>query len=233
MPTVRFAWAQVGAALLVALTLAAPANASSGKVNPNQFVSEIDNPYLPFEPGTEFRFRGEVDGDPSTDTETVTNRHKEIDGVSTLAVHDEVAVKQKVIEKTDDYYAQDKKGNVWYFGEDSFELQHGKFVRADDSWQAGVNGAKPGIIMEADPQVGDTYTQEDSPGVAEDRAKVLSLDKSVTVPYGSFDHVLKTEETSPLDPQVEDKFYARGVGELKEVVVKHGNEHYELVSVTH
>ena len=211
--------------------LVAPAFAA-GDINPNDFVSTIDNPYLPFQPGTVFHYSGEVDNKRSTDTESVTNRHKDIEGVSALAVHDEVAVNNKVIEKTDDYYAQDKKGNVWYMGEDSFELEHGNFVRADDSWLAGQDGAKAGIIMEADPKVGDTYQQENAP-MAQDRAKVLSLDESVTVPYGSFNHVLKTEETSPIDPQVEDKYYARGVGELKEGVVKNGNEHYELVSITH
>jgi hypothetical protein len=221
------AWGVLGT-----LALVAPASAATGNVNPKDFVSKIDNPYLPFLPGTVFNYSGEVDGAPSTDTETVTDQHKMAEGVSAVVVHDEVAVRQKVIEKTDDFYAQDKKGNVWYMGEDSFELQHGKFVRADDSWLAGVDGAKAGIIMEADPQVGDTYQQENAAN-AQDMAKVLSLDESVTVPYGSFDHVLKTEETSPIDPQVEDKYYARGVGELKEAVVRNGDEHYELVSVTH
>ena len=222
-------------ALLGILGLAAPAGATTTKFNPSNFSSSsttIDNSWLPFPAGTTFHFTGEVDKSSSTDTESVTNNIQTIDGVKARAVHDEVAVKGKVIEKTDDYYAQDKQGNVWYMGEDSFELKGSKFVLASDSWKAGENGAKPGIIQEANPKVGDTYKEENAPGVAEDQAKVLSLSESVTVPYGSFTNVLETVETSPLDPQSENKWYARGVGELKEAVAD-GSEHYELVSITH
>ena len=220
------------AAFGIALIAAPAAGAATTNINPNNFSITIDNPWLPFPSGTSFHYAGQVDGKSSTDTESVTNNIQTIDGVKTRAVHDEVAVKGKVIEKTDDYYAQDNQGNVWYFGEDSFELKGSKFVLASDSWKAGVNGARPGIIQEAHPKVGDTYKEEDAPGVAEDRAKVLSLNESVTVPYGSFSNVLETVETSPLDPQSENKWYARGVGELKEAVAD-GSEHYELVSITH
>ena len=144
----------------------------------------------------------------------------------TRRVHDEVAVKGKVIEKTDDYYAQDKSGNVWYMGEDAKDLKGSQFVVAPDSWRAGVNGAKPGIIQEANPKVGDSYQEENAPGVAEDQAKVLSLNATVndvpycnTAPSGTCDNLLETKETSPLDPQSENKWYAKGVGEVKEAVV--------------
>jgi hypothetical protein len=221
----------LASALLGALALAAPASAA---INPSAFTTRITNQWLPFPAGTTFHFTGEVDGKSSTDTETVTSdTSKKLDGVRTRRVHDEVAVKGKVIEKTEDYYAQNTKtGDVWYFGEDAYDLKGSKFVLAPDSWHAGENGAKPGILQEANPKVGDTYQQEDAPGVAEDRAKVLSLNESVTVPYGSFNHVLETKETSPLDPQSENKWYAKGVGELKEAVAD-GSEHYELVSITH
>jgi hypothetical protein len=181
-------------ALLGALALAAPAGASSTNFNPNDFSQSttIDNPWLPFPAGTTIHFTGVVDHKSSTDTESVTNNTPTIDGVKARAVHEEVAVNNKVIEKTDDFYAQDNQGNVWYMGEDSFELQNGKFVLASDSWKAGVNGARPGIIQEANPKVGDSYKEEDAPGVAEDQAKVLSLNESVTVPYGSFNNVLET-----------------------------------------
>jgi hypothetical protein len=225
--------AALAGALLGALALAAPASAATN-FNPNDFTKSttIDNPWLPFPSGTTFHFTGEVDKQPSTDTESVTGKTPTIDGVKARAVQDEGAVKGKVIEKTDDYYAQDNQGNVWYMGEDSFELKGSKFVLASDSWKAGENGAKPGIIQEANPKVGDTYKEEDAPGVAEDQAKVLSLNETVTVPYGTFTNVLETVETSPLDPQSENKWYAKGVGELKEAVAD-GSEHYELVSVSH
>jgi hypothetical protein len=226
--------AALAGALLGALVLAVPAGAASMSFNPNNFSKSttIDNPWLPFPAGTTIHFTGVVDGKSSTDTETVTNNMPTIDGVKARAVHDEVAVQKKVIEKTDDFYAQDNQGNVWYMGEDSFELQNGKFVLASDSWKAGQNGAQPGIIQEANPKVGDTYKEENAPGVAEDQAKVLSLNETVDVPFGHFTHVLETVETSPLDPQSENKWYARGVGELKEAVAD-GSEHYELVSITH
>lgn len=214
--------------------LTAPA-ASATNINANDFSKSttIDNPYLPYSPGTVFNYRGQEDGDPATDTVTVTNKTKDIAGVTNRVVHDEVAIKGKVQEKTDDYFAQDNQGNVWYFGEDSFERKGSKFVRADDSWLTGVDGAKPGIMMEANPKVGDTYKQEDAPN-AQDRAKVLSLNESVTVPYGSFDNVLETEETTPLEPGVVDhKYYARNVGEIKELTVQGGSDLYELVSVSH
>ncbi len=121
----------------------------------------------------------------------------------------------QLIEKTYDWFAQDKEGTVWYFGEDTKEYENGEVVSTKGSWEAGVDGAKPGIIMQADPKVGQTYRQEYYPGEAEDMAKVLSLDASVTVPYGFFDHVLETKEWTPLQPVFfEKKYYVRGVGPL-------------------
>ena len=118
-------------------------------------------------------------------------------------------------------------------GEDSFELKNGHFVRASDSWQAGINGAKPGIIMPAHPKPGDAYRQEYyPPGKALDEARVLRLSGKRTVPLGSFKHVLVTSERSPAEPQTEQKFYARGVGEIAETVVKGHHEEFKLVSVT-
>jgi hypothetical protein len=234
-----------GVAALGLVLLAAPAaNAATNDTNFNasnfgSTSTTIDNPWLPFPSGTTYHFTGVVDKKSSTDTVGATGNTPTIDGVKARAVHDEVAVNNKVIEKTDDFYAQDKQGNVWYMGEDSFELQNGKFVLASDSWKAGVNGAKPGIIQEANPKVGDSYTEENAPGVAEDQAKVLSLNATVndvpycdTAPSGTCDNLLETVETSPLDPQSENKWYARGVGEVKEAVAD-GSEHYELVSITH
>jgi hypothetical protein len=146
-------------------------------------------------------------------------------------VRDTVAEHGKAVERTDDYYAQDKQGNVWYMGEDSFELQRGRFVKASDSWLAGVKGAKPGIIMPAQPRPGDAYRQEYyPPGKALDEAHVLKLDAGLTVPAGSFKHVLVTSEYSPAEPQTEHKYYAAGVGEIAERVVKGGHEEFKLVA---
>ncbi len=119
-------------------------------------------------------------------------------------------------------------------GEDSFELQHGRFVKASDSWKSGVNGAKPGIIMPAHPRRGDAYRQEYyPPGKALDEARVLRLTGTLTVPFGAFTKLLVTSERSPLEPQTEQKFYAPGVGEIAERVVKGHHEEFQLVRVTH
>ena len=127
---------------------------------------------------------------------TVTHSTKQIMGAKCVVVDDRVWAHGKLTEKTYDYYAQDKKGNVWYFGEDSKEYKNGK-VSTAVSWEAGKNGAKPGIIMPTDPKLGQTYRQEYQKGVAEDMAKVLELNSSAKVPYGSFEHALVSKEWSP------------------------------------
>ena len=137
------------------------------------------------------------------------------------------------MERTFDWYAQDRQGNVWYMGEESLELKNGHMVKASDSWESGVDGAEPGIIMPGDPRPADAYRQEYyPPGGALDQARVLRLDGSLTVPYGAFRHVLVTSERSPLEPQTEQKYYAPGLGEVAERVVKGHHEEFQLVSAT-
>ena len=129
-------------------------------IDPANFVATIDNPYFPLEPGTAFHYTGMSEGTPQTDDMVVTDRTKQILGVTATVVEDTVSEHGKAIERTFDWYAQDKQGNVWYMGEDSLELHHGRLVRASDSWEAGVDGAQPGIIMQANPKAGDVYQQE-------------------------------------------------------------------------
>jgi hypothetical protein len=203
------------------------------KVDPANFVATIDNRYLPFKPGTTFHYEGVRGTTPQTDDEVVLHRTKRILGVRCTVVRDTVSEHGRAVERTDDWYAQDRQGNVWYMGEDSFERKNGRFVKASDSWQSGVNGAKPGIIMPARPRPGDAYRQEYyPPGKALDEARVLRLTGTLTVPYGTFSKLLVTSERSPLEPQTEDKLYAPGVGEIAERVVKGHHEEFELVSVT-
>jgi hypothetical protein len=206
----------------------------SPSVDPADFVSVVDNPYWPLKPGTAFHFEGVRGTTPQTDDELVTHRTERILGIEATVVRDTVSERGRPIERTLDFYAQDKQGNVWYLGEDSFELQHGRFVKASDSWRSGVDGAKPGIIMPADPRPGDTYRQEYySPGEALDQAHVLGRRGRVKVPYGTFCHPLVTREFSPLEPQTEQKYYVAGLGEILERVVKGHHEEFQLVSVTH
>jgi hypothetical protein len=206
----------------------------SPSIDPANFVATVNNPYWPLKPGTAFRYRGTRGKTPQTDDEVVTHQTKEILGIRCTVVRDTVSEHQRPIERTLDFYAQDEQGNVWYLGEDSFELKHGRFVKASDSWRSGVNGAKPGIIMPANPRPGDRYRQEYYPsGEALDQARVLGFRGRVTVPYGTFKRSLVTSEFSPLEPQTEEKYYVAGVGEILERVVKGHHEEFQLGSVTH
>jgi hypothetical protein len=148
-----------------------------------------------------------------------------------VVVRDTVTVNGQVIEDTYDWYAQDSEGNVWYFGEDSKTYENGVVTSTEGSWEAGVDGALPGIVMKASPQIGETYRQEYYPGVAEDMADVASITESVKVPYGDFEYVLKTRDYSPLNPDViEYKYYASGVGFILETNADGGGR-IELIEI--
>lgn len=196
------------------------------------FGGSIDNPYFPLQPGTTYIYAGEKDGQPQHEELTVTGRTKMILGVRCVTVHDQVTASGKLVEDTMDWYAQDTAGNVWYFGEATRAYENGKVTSTEGSWQAGVRDAKPGIIMPATPRAGDIYQQEYLAGEAEDMAQVLRLHDSVTVPYGTSDRVLVTKEWSPLEPGVVgEKFYAPGIGLVKEASVKGEDERFELVEI--
>jgi hypothetical protein len=199
-----------------------PANFTSG--------AAIDNPYFPLLPGTTFIESASVTDPDSGDTghqidkSVVTNHRVNLGGVQALTVHATSTLDGVLIEDTNDYYAQDKSGNVWYMGEDTKAFDYddnGKLIDTDTSgsWHTGVHGAKPGFIMPNAAQLtpGFFYVQEDAPaGEAQDQAQIVSLNESITVPVGSFTNVLKTLETSPQEPgAMENKFYAKGFGEIQ------------------
>jgi hypothetical protein len=202
--------------------------------DPMNFVAVIDNPWLPFKPGAVLRYAGTKDGERARDITTVTSRTEVVAGVTCVVVDDKLWLNGKLEETTLDYYVQDVAGNVWYFGEDTQELDaNGNIVSTEGSWHAGVDGAMPGIFMEANPVVGHAFQQEYLAGSAEDHFEVLSLTDSVTVPAGSYGDVLLTKEWTPLEPDVLDhKFYVRGIGEVREVAVKGPKEELSLVSVS-
>jgi hypothetical protein len=205
----------------------------SPKIVAANFVPAVDNPLWPLTPGAAYHYQGVRGKTPQTDDEVVLQRQKRILGIGSTIVRDTVSENGRPIERTLDYYAQDKQGNVWYLGEDSYELRRGRFVKASDSWLSGVNGAQPGIIMPAHPKPGDRYRQEYyPPGEALDEAHVLGQRGPVTVPYGTFKRALVTSEFSPLEPQTEEKYYVAGVGEILERVVKGHREEFRLVSLT-
>ena len=202
-------------------------------VDPANFVAAIDNPYSPLTPGTMMAFEGATsEGNERVET-YVTQDTKRILGVDCIVVRDRVLVDGELVEETLDWYAQDKSGNVWYFGEDSREYEEGALVSTKGSWEAGVDAAMAGIIMPSSPQVGDSYQQEYYAGEGEDMAKVVSLTESAAVPYGSFDNLLMTEEWTPLEPGLlEHKYYAQGVGLVLEVMVQGGSGRVELAAIT-
>jgi len=229
---VAFGAALVLLASLVLCGTAAPAN--DAHIDPNHFTTDIDNPFFPLQAGTTFIYAGFKDRSTQRDEFAVTHDTVRIDNVTCRVIHDKVFVDGILEEDTLDYFAQDADGNVWYFGEDTKELDvNGNVVSTEGTWRAGVDGANPGIIMEANPNVGDHYFQEMAPPVALDEATVLSLSEKVKVPFGTFTNCLETEEFTQLEPgNVEHKYYASGVGFLRGVVVKGGHERLELVNIT-
>jgi hypothetical protein len=189
----------------------------------------------PLSPGSIKVYSGTSDGQPQVSVIVVTDETKVILGVENVVVVDTVTVKGVLTEKTFDWFAQDKYGNVWYFGEFATEYQDGKPIGHKGSWEGGVNGAQPGIVMEANPKVGDSYCQENSPGVALDQVQVLSVTKSICVPFGcSNGNVLQTKDTTPLEPSaVEHKYYIPGAGEAKTFDVTAGSVKSELITIIH
>jgi len=191
----------------------------------------IDNKYLPLAPRTRFTYTGSVQKTPVVDIVTVTRSTPTIDGVKTVEVRDQVFESNVLTEDTLDWYAQDDAGNVWYFGELATQLPAGTH---DGSWTAGVDGAEPGYIMEASPQPGDGYCQENAPGVAQDAAQVLSVTASRSVPFGSFSgNVLQTKDYSLLEPKNENKFYAPGVGLIEAMSITGPSEDIQLETIEH
>ncbi|KQY63900.1 hypothetical protein [Nocardioides sp. Root140] len=202
------------------------------RVDPTAFVTGVDNPFLPLEPGTVWTFRSSSPDEETRIVTTVTDRSRVVQGVRCVVVHDvESTLDGEVLEDTWDWYAQDVDGNVWYFGEDTTAYEDGTSSK-EGSWETGVDGAQAGIVMPADPQPGDEYAQEFYAGEAEDRGQVLRVDgrhPQVPATYGA---LVVTRDTTPLEPKlVERKYYARGVGVVHEETVRGGRESVRLVSV--
>jgi len=183
-------------------------------IDPSDFSTVVNNPYFPLVPGTTMIF-SEKDGDDLLDRRvTVTHDTKMIIGVKCVVVREIVTEKGEVKEDTYDWFAQDKQGTVWYFGEATREFESGGRITTEGSWEAGVNGL-PGIIMPAHPVPDAPYRQEYSPNVAEDMGQVVAVNESVTVPFGSFTGCVRTKEWSMLESGTDKKWYAKGIGEIR------------------
>ena len=210
-----------------------PQGSEPVRLNPADFTTRITNPYWPMRPGSRWVYREtDSEGTKQRVVVTVTNRTKLIaNGVTARVVHDVVTEKGQPVEVTDDWYAQDRAGNIWYLGEATTEYENGKPRTTAGSFEAGVDGAQAGVVLPARPRPGLRYRQEYYKGEAEDRARIVSLREKAEVPFGFFKRVLMTRDENPLSPKVlEFKFYARGIGPVLAVSVSGGSDHEELIS---
>jgi hypothetical protein len=215
---------------VVGVILAVSANATPPATS---FSAHVDNQWFPLQPGTRYLYTGVKDGQPSRDVLTVTHRTKTIAGAPCVVVEDRLYLRGRLEERTVDWYTQDARGNVWYFGEQTAELdRRGRVTSTEGTWRAGVGGAEPGIYMPAHPHIGQTGSQELYKGHAEDHFKVLALFETVAG-HGT-KNALLVQETTPLEPGVVDhKLYVRGIGTVLEQTERGGDERNELVSLTH
>jgi hypothetical protein len=201
-------------------------------LDPADFVPTITNPFAPFSPGRRWVYEGmTAEGLERIEIEVLAET-RTILGIEATVVQDRAFLDGELIEDTVDWLAQDVDGNVWYLGEVAQNFEDGKLTDLEGSWEAGVDGAKPGFWMKGNPAVGDIYRQEFLLREAEDIAEVLSLSGSVTVPAGSFTNCLQTKEDSPIEPDVfEHKLFASGVGLVLETNPETG-EQLELIEFT-
>ena len=233
----------VGAVLVVALAAGVAVLAHAGRggpapyrprIDPAAFSRVIDNPYLPLRPGTRWVYEGRTDEGLERKVVEVTDRTRVLMGVTCVEVHDTVAVDGRVVEDTLDWFAEDRDGTVWYFGEQTRKVGEAGRSTPAGSWEAGVKGAQPGIAMPADPRLASrAYRQEYLPREAEDMARVVGVSEELAVPFGSYVQVLVTREWSPLEPGVaEHKHYAPGIGLIREEGVEGESGHVDLIEVT-
>ena len=212
-----------------------PRGAEPVKVDPASFTTNIDNRYWPMKPGTRWTYRAVESGTASDVMVTVSNvTRKMANGVTARVVRDTVSEGGTVTEDTFDWYAQDAHGNIWYMGEQTAEYENGKVATRAGSWEAGVDGAMPGVALPADPVDGMSYRQEYMKGNAEDAGEVLSVQEQAESPAGHYTDALLTKDTTPLEPMVaEYKLYAPRVGPVLTLGASGGSEREALVGVTH
>jgi hypothetical protein len=211
-----------------------PMGADPVNLDPANFSTDITNPYWPMKPGTRWVYRGIEEGEPPQDIVVVstTTTKKLANGITARVVRDTGRAEGQVIEDTQDYYAQDSDGNVWYMGEQTAEFEKGKVVSRAGSWEAGKDGAMPGVLIPAQPQVGQQYRQEYKKGEAEDNGQVLAMNNLVEVKAGQYKGALVTMDTSRIEPDVSEfKFYAPNVGPLLSLDISGGAAREELVKI--
>lgn len=214
---------------------ALPQGGEPVELDPADFTVDITNPWWPMAPGDRWVYEGtDAEGGVQRVEVTVLGETRRVaSGVEARVVHDLVTEGGAVVEDTRDWYAQDVDGNVWYLGEETAEYEDGRVVSTEGSWEAGVDGAQPGILVPAGPEPGLAYRQEHLAGEAEDEAVVLSVSEQVEVPTGHHTRALLTRDTTPLEPEVAElKFYAPGVGPVLVLQVSGGTSREVLVETS-
>jgi hypothetical protein len=204
-------------------------------LDPADFTTEITNQWWPMSVGSTWIYsETDTEGAKQKVEVSVTDKTKKLaNGIEVRIVHDAVTENGEPVEITDDYYAQDSKGNIWYMGEDTAEYENGKVSSRHGSFEAGKDGAQPGIAIPAEPKAGMTYRQEFAKGDAEDTGEIIKTDVQAEVPFGHFSDVVMTMDTNPLEPKnLEFKFYARDVGPVLEISVSGGSDRAELLKYT-
>jgi hypothetical protein len=230
----RFLLPQIACGLALAAGNGAPERdrAYHPEIDPANFSENVNHPYFTLKPGTTYVYKSSDVEDGEINKVTVTSETKKVMGVTTRVVLDEVWEKGKKFEQTYDSYAQDKDGNVWYFGEDSKEFKIGGAVSTKGSWEAGVNGAQPGIIMPANSQPGQPYWQEYKKGEAEDMGQIIGVKETVKTPAGTFENCVKTKDWSALEKGADEhKYYAKEVGNVVLETENGDKKRVELVEV--
>lgn len=198
----------------------------------DNFVEVVDNPFFPLEVGSITILEGEnEEGQPVRVTEEVLDEKRQVMGIAATVLLVKEWENGELVEETRDWFAQDKQGNVWYLGEAVNDYEGGKLIGHDGAWESGVNNAIAGIQMPAEPQTGMFFRQEWLPEEAEDMAEIISMNETITIPFGTFTNVMKTKEWNPLEKGSEEyKYWVSGVGMLRAEAI--GDPGYEeLVAV--
>ena len=202
------------------------------QINPADFISGVNNKYFSLIPGRTLIYEAKTDEGTERIEVTTLNETRTVMGVECMTVWDRVFLNDELMEDTLDWFAQDKEGNVWYFGEDSKEIKDGQVISRAGSWESGIDEAKPGIIMSANPEIGVQYRQEYYKGQAEDMGEVIAIDEKVEVPYGSFEHCLKTRDWTPLEKNTDEyKYYSSEIGAVVLELGVYSKERVELVDI--
>jgi hypothetical protein len=224
---------QASAARGCPLPVFGPGAAYHPRIDASAFTADVTNPYFPLRVGTTYVYTGVKDGKSALDIVVASPATKVVDHVRTRVVQDRLYLDGVLEERTADYYAQDRCGTVWYFGEDTAELDaHGRVVSTEGSFHAGVDGAEPGVFMTARPRLGRLFRQEWLKGQAEDVFSAVDRSAAVSVPFGTFTHALQTREFTALEPGVVDaKYFVRGVGEVFEGSLRGPRETLRLVEI--